>query len=556
MNLFGFSFKKQESTFAAPQTTIPVPRAPEDGEVVISAGGFQGQYLAGIGETFSGMTESELILNYRSAAEQPECDSAISDIVDEAIVSGGHAVTLDMDRADFLPEAVKERIHDEFRTVTSLLDFNATAADMFRKWYVDGRIYYHIVIDKNDTRRGIVEMRPIDPLRIRKIREVKTDLDTNTRTPIERVVDEYYVYSDSYAPQAGASILTVQSGTNAGGLKIAVDSVIYVTSGLMDPTRRRVLSYLQKALKPLNQLRMMEDALVIYRITRAPERRIFYVDVGNLPKGKAEEYVQGIMNKYRNKSVYDSSTGEVRDDRRHMSMLEDFWLPRREGGKGTEITTLPGGQNLSEIEDILFFQKKFLRALNVPLSRTQNDSTYSYGKDSTEIAREEIRFQKFVDKLRKKFSQLLLDTLKVQLVLRNVITIEEWPKIVECLRVDFGRDNYFTENKEAEILKKRMETLDSVDPRVGIYFSKNWVRRNILKQTDEEIKIMDVEIAREKDAGEIADTGPLNADEEQPEETETPEETPPEKTEVDLEPMAQLPLDVSKQTAASPVQKL
>jgi hypothetical protein len=550
MNLFGFSFKKQESTFASPQTTIPIPRAPEDGEIVISAGGFQGQYLAGIGETFSGMTESELILNYRSAAEQPECDSAISDIVDEAIAAGGKQVTLDMDRAEFLSEDVKQKIHDEFRKVTSLLDFNATATDIFRRWYVDGRLFYHIVIDKNNTKSGIAEMRPIDPLRIRKIREVKTDLENGSRTPIERIVDEYYVYSDSYAPQAGSSILNVQSGTNAGGLKIAVDSVVYVTSGLMDPTRRRVLSYLQKALKPLNQLRMMEDALVIYRITRAPERRIFYVDVGNLPKGKAEEYVQGIMNKYRNKAVYDSASGEVRDDRRHMSMLEDFWLPRREGGKGTEITTLPGGSNLSEISDVQFFQKKFHRSLNVPESRSSSESTYSYGKDNTEIAREEVRFQKFIDKLRKKFSQLLLDTLKVQLVLRNVITIEEWPKIVETLTVDFGRDNYFVELKEAEILKKRMETLDSIDPRVGIYFSKNWVRRNILKQTDEEIKIMDDEINMEKNTGEIADTGPLNA------EDNPPEETPPEVEVVDTNPEVNEPENVTQDDTAQPMQRI
>lgn len=540
MNLFGFTFKKQETANVI-QTTSPVPRPPEDGEMVISAGGFQGQYLAGIGETFSGMTESELILNYRSAAEQPECDSAISDIVGEAIASGGKQVTLDMDRADFLPEDVKQKIHDEFRTVTSMLDFNATAADIFRKWYIDGRIYYHIIIDKNNTKRGIVEMRQIDPLRIRKIREVKTDLDPVTRATVEHVVDEYYVYSDAYAPQAGSSVLTVQTGTSSAGLKLALDSVVYVTSGIMDPSRRRVLSYLQKALKPLNQLRMMEDALVIYRITRAPERRIFYVDVGNLPKGKAEEYVNGIMNKYRNKSVYDSSTGEVRDDRRHMSMLEDFWLPRREGGRGTEITTLPGGQNLSEIEDILFFQKKFHRALNVPESRSSSDSTYSYGKDNTEIAREEVRFQKFIDKLRKRFSQLLLDTLKVQLVLRNIITIEEWPKIVETLTVDFARDNYFVELKEAEILKKRMETLDSVDPRVGIYFSKNWVRRNILKQSDEEIKLMDEEIFAEKNAGEIADTGPLNAEEGEAPAAETSIEEPVLEPEVAEQPPVESP---------------
>lgn len=535
MNLFGFSFKKQESAQLS-QTTIPIPRTPEDGEVVISAGGFQGQYLAGIGETFSGMTESELILNYRSAAEQPECDGAVSDIVDEAIASGDKQVTLDMDRADFISDQVKDMIHAEFRKVTSLLDFNASAADIFRRWYIDGRIFYHIVIDKNDTKRGIVELRAVDPLRIRKIREVKTDLEGTSRIPVERTVEEYYVYSDSYAPQSGASILTVQSGSSSGGLKIAVDSIVYVTSGLMDPTRRRVLSYLQKALKPLNQLRMMEDALVIYRITRAPERRIFYVDVGNLPKGKAEEYVQGIMNKYRNKAVYDSSTGEVRDDRRHMSMLEDFWLPRREGGRGTEITTLPGGQNLSDIDDILFFQKKFLRSLNVPASRVQTDAVHSYGKDNTEIAREEIRFQKFIDKLRKKFSQLLLDTLKVQLVLRNVITLEDWPRIAECIHVDFARDNYFVELKEAEILKKRMETLDAVDPRVGLYFSKNWVRRNILMQTDEEIRQMDEEIALETATGEVVDKGPMGADEEEPE--AAPDESP---IETD-----QLPLDASE----------
>jgi hypothetical protein len=507
MELFGINLsrKKKSDGVTTQKNESPIPKPQVEGEITISAGGFQGQYLASLDQTFSNLSESELITRYREAAEHPECESAISDIIDEAISNDddGSPVELNLDNVN-VSAAIKKKITDEFWTVTKLLNFSEDASDIFKKWYVDGRLYYHIVPGDND-REGLSELRAVDPIKIRKVREVRyVNPKTVGGAQVEEVVAEYYVYSDQFTNDTKQTTMTISAGGTVAGVKITPDSIVYIPSGVVDPGRRRVLSHLQKALKPLNQLRMMEDALVIYRITRAPERRIFYIDVGNLPKGKAEEYVQGIMNKYRNKQVYDATTGETRDDRRHMSMLEDFFLPRREGGRGTEISTLPGGENLGQIEDIIFFQKKLYRALNVPAARLEQETNFNLGRTS-EITREELKFQKFINRLRKKFSQLLLDLLRVQLILKNVVTEEEWNGYKEDIAIDFKRDNYFSELKDAEILRERLQTLESVSSHIGTYYSKEWVRRNILKQSDDVIETIDKAIALELKSGELAE---------------------------------------------------
>lgn len=475
-----------------------VPKESEDGSTVVSAGGYFGQYIDIDGTTVA--SDQDLILKYRNSAEQPECDMAINAIVDEAIVSGDDSspVSLcmnDLEQAD----DVKEAIQTEFDEILRLLDFNRMASDIFRRWYVDGRIYYHIIIDTKNQKDGIQELRYIDPIKMRKVREVDTTVDRKTGVKLVTTRREYFVYNENQ--MAGQLITTINVGDSITGLMIDPTSVAYVPSGLLDSTHKRIISYMHKSLKVCNQLRMMEDSLVIYRMARAPERRIFYIDVGNLPKGKAEEYMQGIMSKYRNKMVYDANSGAIRDDRRHMSMLEDFWLPRREGGKGTEITTLPGGDNLGQIDDINYFKKNLYQSLNVPLSRLDKEkSTFQLG-DTSNISREEVAFQKFIDRLRKKFSYLFLDLLKTQLLVKGLVTEEDWNEIKEHITVDFQKDNYFAELKEFEILEKRMEIFDRVKAEVGTYFSKAWLRRSILKQTDDDIKKMDEEIAQESAVG-------------------------------------------------------
>ena len=403
---------------------------------------------------------------------------AIEDIVNESIVHDEHEKPIDINLDDLeVQTSIKKEIKAEFDRICQLLNFNVNGQDIFRRWYVDGRLYFHIIINEENRDEGILELRAVDALRIRKVREIKEETDSLTGAKIIKTLDEYYLYQDGGLQKSDV------------GLKINKDAVCYVPSGILDASRKRVLSPLHKALKPVNQLRMMEDALVIYRLSRAPERRIFYIDVGNLPKGKAEEYMRHIMNQYRNKLVYDAATGEIRDDRKHMSMLEDFWLPRREGGRGTEITTLPGGENLSQIEDIIFFQKKLYRALNVPVNRMEPETGFNLGK-SSEITRDEVKFQKFVDKLRKKFSALFFELLRVQLILKGVITEEDWPELKENIRFDFRADNFFTELKESEILAGRIDILNSITPYVGTYFSQNWVRRHVLHMTDEDIEDM------------------------------------------------------------------
>ena len=494
--LFGFEIKRkgQEKEDAKKQSFV----APleDDGSSYIQAGGYFGQYVDLTG-TDGAKSEADLIRRYRDIAQHPECDAAVEDIINEAIVSDTDSAPIQLITDDLdQPDNVKNLIREEFENVVELLQFNHYGHETFRKWYVDGRLFYHIIVDESSPKKGILELRPIDPTRIRKVKEIEQDKDPKTGASIIKNIEEYYLYQDSSMSKSNQ------------GLKISKDAIQYTTSGLLDASRKKVLSYLHKAIKPVNQLRMMEDSLVIYRLSRAPERRIFYIDVGNLPKGKSEEYLRGIMNQYRNKLVYDASTGEIKDDRKHMSMLEDFWLPRREGGRGTEITTLPGGENLGQIDDILYFQKKLYKSLNVPVNRLEQEAQFSLGR-STEISRDEVKFQKFVNRLRKKFSWLFLDLLKMQLILKGIITENDWKEIRENIAVDYIKDSHFSELKEAEILRERLELLAQLDEYVGNYFSKDWVRKNILMQSEEDIKDMDEQIKTERDNGEIPDEDDL-----------------------------------------------
>ena len=479
--LFGFKITRAKDE--GESFTLPTS---DDGTIEVAGGGFFSSVLDTDGRD---KTENDLIRRYRDIAIQPECDSAIEDIVSEGIASNEYdaPVALRLDRLEYSTK-VKKRIHEEFDRVLQLLDFNVKGHDIFRRWYVDGRIYYHKVIDKKDPRKGITELRYIDPRKIKKVREVIKDRpDPVTGIDKRKQTLEYYLYNEK---------VTDNSATPQTALKITKDSVAFCPSGLVDQTKGTVLSYLHKAIKPVNQLRMIEDALVIYRISRAPERRIFYIDVGNLPKIKAEQYLKDVMSRYRNKLVYDASTGEIRDDRNHMSMLEDFWLPRREGGRGTEITTLPGGSNLGEIDDIVYFQRKLYRSLNVPISRMEAEQSFSLGR-STEITRDELKFSKFVQRLRKKFAALFHDILRTQLVLTGVIAEEEWDTIKEHIQYDFLQDGHFAELRDTEILRERVEMLGQVEPYVGNFFSKAWVRKHILHQTQDEIDEIEKEIEAE-----------------------------------------------------------
>ena len=476
---FGFEIKRKEKELGA-----VTPPATDDGTYDISGGGFYSTILDTDGRS---RTEDDLIRRYRDIAIQPECDSAIEDIVSEAIASDERdmCVSVVLDNLQ-VSATIKKRIKEEFERILQLLDFNNKAHDIFRRWYVDGRIFYHKVIDSQNPRKGIQQLRYIDPRKIKKVREVQTG--KKGQVDVVKKFKEFYIYN-----QHGHQV-----NNTSTGVKLTFDSIAYCPSGLIDMHKGTVLSYLNKAIKPVNQLRMIEDSVVIYRISRAPERRIFYIDVGNLPKIKAEQYLKDVMNRYRNKLVYDASTGEIRDDRNHMSMLEDFWLPRREGGRGTEITTLPGGANLGEIDDITYFQRKLYRSLNVPISRLEAEQNFSLGR-STEITRDELKFTKFVGKLRKKFSVIFNDLLKTQLILTGVIAEEEWKQMSEHIQFDFLQDNNFTELKNAELLKERLEMLSQVENYVGTYFSKEWVKKNVLHLTDDEIGEMQKQMDSEGD---------------------------------------------------------
>jgi hypothetical protein len=485
--LFGFRITRADKGSGDGFTAPPS----DDGTLDIVSGG--GHYASVLDMDGRDKNELDLIRRYRDIAQQPECDSAIEDIANEAIVSDERdkSVSLSLDRLD-LSRNIKSKIREEFDEVLRLMDFNAKGHDIFRRWYVDGRIYYHKVIDTKAPRKGIKELRYIDPRKIKKVREQRKEKDPKTGMDMVKGIEDYYLYNEKGLDQ--------NTGTTSG-VKITQDSVSYCPSGVVDMHRGTVLSYLNKAIKPVNQLRMIEDALVIYRISRAPERRIFYIDVGNLPKVKAEAYLKDVMNRYRNKLVYDARTGEIRDDRNHMSMLEDFWLPRREGGRGTEITTLPGGSNLGEIDDIKYFQNKLYRSLNVPISRLEAENSFSIGR-SDNITRDELKFTKFVQKLRKKFSVLFMDILKTQLVLKGVIAMEEWDMMKEHIQFDFMQDGHFTELKNAEILQNRLDMLGQIESYVGTYFSKEYVRKQVLRMNDEEIEEVENQI-KDEEGGEM-----------------------------------------------------
>ena len=470
-SLFGWQFSRTPSETKKPLSFTPDN---EDGAFEISpTGGYFGQYMDLQGDKFQ--NDKELIMKYRTISQYPEVDLAVEDICNEAItVESGKILKLDLDKLE-QPDKIKDLIHGEFDRILSLTNFRNNAYDLFKRWYVDGRLFFHVIIDSGKPENGIVELRSIDPTKIRKIKETEKVKDPKTGAELVKEGDEYYLYQDDVL------------FNSSEGLKISTDAIIQVNSGLLNETRDKVVGHLQKALKPLNQLSMMEDSLVIYRMSRAPERRIFYIDVGNLPKGKAEEYLNNTMNRYRNKIVYDPATGAIKDEKIHRNVMEDFWLPRREGGRGTEISTLPGGQNLGEIEDVQYFQQKLYKALNIPMSRLTEADAFSIGR-SSEITRDELKFQKFINRIRVKFSNVFYEALKRQLILKKIIKSDEWNSIKDGITIEYSRDNYYAELKDGEILKERIEMVQMMDEYIGMFWSKEWIRRNILKLTDEDIK--------------------------------------------------------------------
>ena len=519
LKLFGFTLGNKdivrEQLPEQPSFTLPTT-AMDDGAVTITQNAYYGTYVDLEGAV---RNELELIKRYREMANHPELEMAIDDIVNEAITHDvtGRTVDIVLDKLK-QPENIKKKIIEEFDNILKLLNFNNLSDDLFKRWYIDGRIYYHVVVNENNPKQGIQELRYIDPRKIRKVREIKKDRDLKTGTQIIKSIAEYYVYNDRGTSTQQYSAQVSQ------GVRIAPESILHVTSGLMDAKNTFVISYLHKAIKPLNQLRMIEDAVVIYRISRAPERRIFYIDVGNLPKGKAEQYLRDVMVKYRNKMVYDAQTGELRDDRKHMSMLEDFWLPRREGGKGTEITTLPAGQNLGELEDVKYFRQKLLQSLNVPISRLEPQQGGMIGMGrTTEVTRDEVKFTKFIIRLRNKFSQIFDHALKTQLVLKGICSSDEWDEFREVIYYDYKKDNNFTEMRDAELLTARLQLLQTVDPYIGRYYSAAWVSKNILQMSDETMDEMKKQIAQEDKDGTGGPTLPIPGQEP----PASPEEYPP-----------------------------
>ena len=494
VQLFGFNISKQGEEKEQQNVKSFVPPVQDDGAMEVASGGVYGTYVDLEGNSKS---EAELVTRYREMAMQPECDNALEDIVNEAIVVNNQSplniVLDDIDEG----KALKDRIREEFYNVLKLLDFNNLAYDIFRQWYIDGRLYYHIMIDEKQPRAGIKELRKIDPRKIKKIREKVSELDKRTNMKIEKGYQEYYIYH----PKG------ITSQSNQTAIKISKDSICHITSGMIDPANKMVLGYLHKAIKPLNQLRTLEDATVIYRLSRAPERRIFYIDVGNLPKMKAEQYLADMMAKHKNKLVYDASSGEIRDDRKFMTMMEDFWLPRREGGRGTEITTLPGGQNLGEMDDVDYFRRKLYKSLNVPITRMESETQFNLGRTS-EVTRDELKFTRFIERLRARFTHLFDNLLEIQLVLKGVINRKQWKELREDLYYDFPQDNYFTELKSAEILTERLRLMSEVEQYIGKFYSLDWVRKNVLQMSEEEIRDMDKQIKKE----DSDEDSPLNDD--------------------------------------------
>lgn len=522
VSIFGFSFggNKEERMQVQEKesnnlTISPVPPQNDDGSYVVDASTFGfASHLLDLDGMFT--EEAQCIRTYREISMYSEVDLALNDIVNEAIVTDEFVspVRLVLDNLDFSDD-LKNKIRNEFDKVLSLLNFNSDAQDIFRRWYIDGRLYYQIIIDKTNPRAGIKELRMIDAIAIKKIRE---ETKRRRESGVEEVTawDEYYIYTPRQTilgiqPQQMNGASKIQQGTSTvGSVKLSKDSVVYVHSGIQDMNRGFIVSYLHKAIKPINMLRMIEDALVIYRLARAPERRVFYIDVGNLPKGKAEQYLKGIMLKFKNRMVYDAVTGNVKDNMNQLSMMEDFWLPRREGGKSTEITTLPGAQNLSQIEDIQYFLKKMYKSLGVPVSRIESETNFNFGRPS-EISRDELNFAKFVNRLRKRFSELLYELLRIQLTLKNVIRTEDWVLMKEVIGFDFIKDSFFSELKDSEILKERLNTLALINPYVGEYYSIEYIKKNVLRQSDEEIKMIAKQNSVEKkDGSQEPDNMPFN----------------------------------------------
>jgi hypothetical protein len=510
--LFGFSIEDKEKKSAT--IVSPVPQNNEDGVDNYISSGFYGQYV-----DIEGVyrTEFDLIKRYREMALHPECDGAIEDVVNEAIVSDLYDSPVEIELSNLnASDRLKSAIREEFKNIKEIMDFDKKSHEIFRNWYVDGRLYYLKVIDFKKPEDGIQDLRYIDPLKIKHIRQEKKlsgnkslinlrDQESdNLGTP---EIEEYFLYSPG-GNNKNTNAFTA-GRQNKNSVKIAKDAISYCTSGLVDRNKGTILSYLHKAIKSLNQLRMIEDSLVIYRLSRAPERRIFYIDVGNLPKVKAEQYLREVMNRYRNKLAYNAQTGEVRDDRKHMSMMEDFWLPRREGGRGTEITTLPGGQNLGELSDIEYFQKKLYRSLGVPESRIAAEGGFNLGR-SSEILRDELKFAKFVGRLRKRFANMFNDMLKTQLILKNIVSLEDWEKISDHIQYDFLYDNQFAELKESELMNERLATLATIEPYIGKYYSNEYIRRKVLRQTDSEIIEIDEQIEKEIAAGIIPDPNSID----------------------------------------------
>ena len=511
LKLFGFEIKraKKDEEDKKKPSIVP-PRDDEGGSYATASGTHYGQYLNLDGD--DSKDNYQLIMKYRGNAMHPEVDNAIEDIVNEAITGSELEQTLDINMDDVkAPDRIKKLIKEEFDNIYAMLNFKELGHDIFRRWYVDGRLYHHLVVNESNPKEGIQEIRPIDSAKMRKVKKVKYKKDPVTGAKLVEKTEEFFIYQE-------------KPGQSTSGVKMTNDSVSYVTSGLLTEDRKKIVSHLHKALKPINQLRMMEDALVIYRLARAPERRIFYIDVGNLPRGKSEQYMKDIMAKYRNKLVYDAKTGEIRDDRKHQSLLEDFWLPRREGGRGTEISTLPGGENLGQIDDIVYFQKRMYRSLNVPISRLDTESVQGILGRSTEINRDELKFQKFIDRLRMRFSHLFYGILRTQLIMKGIITEEDWEEWKNDITVDYQKDNHFAELRDAEMLTNRIETLDRVQNYVGEYFSKEWVQKNVLHLSDEDIEQMKKDID-----GEEAEA---------PEEEEPEQEAPAQTQKFELKPVA------------------
>lgn len=493
MQLFGFEIKRKEEI----DLKSFVEKDFDDGALTVNSGGVAGgTYGTFLDIEGTAKTEAELITKYRQMEMHPEVSRAIDDIVNDAIVVSDDSKVVDINLdSTKLSDNIKKRVAEEFDEVLRLLDFSNRGYETFQRFYVDGRLKYHAIIDEKNPKLGIQELRYVDPRKLRKIREISKTKDANADATLIQTKNEYYIFNDKTFATKSSAVSTTDT---TKGIRIAKDSIIEVTSGVVNETNTLVLSHLNKAIKPLNQLRMLEDAAVIYRLARAPERRIFYIDVGNLPKLKAEQYLRDMMTKHKNRLVYDAATGDVRDDRKHMTMLEDFWMPRRNGEKGTEITTLPGGANLGEMDDVLYFQKNLYKALNVPITRMESETGFSLGR-SNEISRDEVKFSKFIRRLRARFSMLFDEVLEKQLVLKNVMTIEEWKEIKDKIRYNFQEDNHFEELKEQEILTQRLQTLQAINDYVGVYYSKNWVRKNILQQTDEEIEEIDKQIQEEPD---------------------------------------------------------